>query len=66
MRDLDWRAHGFEGRTLSHLLARMGWFYDAQRAQTDVDALLHLLDQRSMPERRCSRRSSSRRPHRFG
>lgn len=46
MRDMDWRAHGFEGRTLSHLLGQMGWFYDAHRAQTDVDALLHLLDHR--------------------
>lgn len=44
MRDIDWRAYGFEGRTLSHLLGQMGWFYDAHRAQTDVDALLHLLD----------------------
>lgn len=44
MRDLDWRAHGFEGRTLSHLVGQMGWFYEAHRAQTDVDALLHLLD----------------------
>jgi DNA polymerase-3 subunit epsilon len=44
MRDLDWRERGFEGRTLSHLLAQMGWFYEAHRAQTDVTALLHLLD----------------------
>jgi DNA polymerase-3 subunit epsilon len=44
MRDLPWREHGFEGRTLSHLLGQMGWFYDAHRAPTDVTALLHLLD----------------------
>lgn len=44
MRDLDWREHGFEGRSLSQLLGQMGWFYDAHRAQTDVTALLHLLD----------------------
>lgn len=44
MRDVDWRAVGFEGRVLSHLLAQMGWFYDAHRAQSDVTALLHLLD----------------------
>ena len=44
MRDIDWKTHGFEGRTLSHLLTQMGWFYDPHRAQTDVTALLHLLD----------------------
>lgn len=41
--DLDWRALGFEGRALSHLVLQMGWFYDAHRAETDVLALLHLL-----------------------
>lgn len=44
IRDFDWREHGFEGRTLSHLLGQMGWFYSAHRASTDVTALLHLLD----------------------
>lgn len=44
MKDFDWKGHGFEGRTLSHLLTQMGWFYDPHRAQTDVTALLHLLD----------------------
>lgn len=44
LNDLDWRGMGFEGRTLSGLLGRMGWFFDAHRAQTDVTALLHLLD----------------------
>ncbi|MDH7639983.1 3'-5' exonuclease [Sphingomonas oryzagri] len=44
MRDVDWRAHGFEGRVLGHLLGQMGWFHSAHRAQADVDALLHLLD----------------------
>lgn len=42
--DLDWRAEGFGDRTLSALLWRMGWFYDAHRAEVDVSALLHLLD----------------------
>lgn len=41
--DVDWRDLGYEGRTLSGLLARMGWFYDAHRAEVDVTALLHLL-----------------------
>lgn len=44
LNDMDWRDLGFEGRTLSSLLGRMGWFYDPHRAQTDVTALLHLLD----------------------
>lgn len=44
LNDLDWRAMGFDGRTLGGLLGRMGWFFDAHRAQTDVTALLHLLD----------------------
>ena len=46
MRDFDWQAAGFEGRTLTHLLGQMGWFYEAHRAGTDVTALLHLLDHR--------------------
>lgn len=46
MRDVDWRALGFEGRVLSHLLMQMGWFYEAHRADVDVTALLHLLDHR--------------------
>ncbi|WP_380784892.1 3'-5' exonuclease [Sphingomonas sp. R86521] len=46
MRDVDWRARGFEGRALSHLLSQMGWFYQAHRADADVTALLHLIDHR--------------------
>jgi DNA polymerase-3 subunit epsilon len=41
--DLDWRALGFEGRALSHLLLQMGWFYEAHRAEADVLALLYLI-----------------------
>ena len=47
MRDIDWRSRGFEGRTLSHLLSQMGWFYEAHRADTDVAALLRLLNHRA-------------------
>lgn len=43
---LDWAALGFEGRSLSQLLAQMGFFYEAHRATADVAALLHLLDHR--------------------
>lgn len=42
--DVDWRAAGFEGRSLGHLTMQMGWFYDAHRADVDVTALLRLLD----------------------
>jgi DNA polymerase-3 subunit epsilon len=41
--DVDWRGRGFADRTLSALLGRMGWFYDAHRAEVDVAALLQLL-----------------------
>jgi DNA polymerase-3 subunit epsilon len=41
--DLDWRALGFEGRSLSHLLVQCGWFYEAHRAEHDILALLYLL-----------------------
>lgn len=44
--DIDWPTLGFEGRRLSELVGRMGWFYDAHRAEADVTALLHLLDHR--------------------
>lgn len=46
LNDLDWRAAGFDGRSLTQLLLQCGWFYDAHRAQVDVDALIRLLDQR--------------------
>lgn len=44
--DVDWAQHGFPDRKLEHLLSRCGWWYDAHRATTDVNALLHLLDHR--------------------
>ena len=50
MRDVDWRALGFDGRVLSHLLSQIGWFYEAHRADADVTALLRLLDH--LPEGR--------------
>jgi len=42
-REIDWAASGFEGRSLGWLCAQAGWFYDAHRAQGDVDALIQLL-----------------------
>lgn len=44
LNDIDWKVHGFEGRSLSQLLATCGWFFDAHRAAGDVEALIHLLD----------------------
>jgi len=41
--EIDWAAAGFEGRSLGWLCAQAGWFYDAHRAEGDVDALIQLL-----------------------
>lgn len=42
--EVDWKGMGFEGRTQSQLVSAIGGFYDAHRASSDVNALLHLLD----------------------
>jgi DNA polymerase-3 subunit epsilon len=42
-REIDWAAAGFDGRSLGWLAAQAGWFYDAHRAENDVDAVLALL-----------------------
>lgn len=41
--EIDWAGAGFEGRSLGWLSAQAGWFYDAHRAEGDVDALIQLL-----------------------
>jgi DNA polymerase-3 subunit epsilon len=46
MCEIDWRAHGFEGRALNHLVYQAGtsgYFFGGHRAATDVLALLNLL-----------------------
>lgn len=46
MCEVEWRAHGFEGRALNHLVYQVGasgHFFGGHRAATDVLALLHLL-----------------------
>lgn len=43
LHDIDWRAAGFNGRALGHLLMEAGWFFEAHRAEADIAALLHLL-----------------------
>ncbi len=44
--DIDWRASGFDGRSLGWLLAQVGYFHGAHRAGDDVDAVIALLQQR--------------------
>lgn len=43
MSQVDWVAEGHEGRKLSYLVARAGYFYDAHRAATDCQAAIELL-----------------------
>ncbi len=52
MQDVDWQARRFEGRVLPYLLRQMGWFYETQRTDSSVNALLHLLDHSSSGEDR--------------
>lgn len=49
--EIDWAAAGFDGRALGWLLAQAGWFYDAHRASSDVDAVIALLAH-SLPDGR--------------
>ena len=41
--DIDWQDAGFEGRSLGWLCAQAGYFFDAHRAEADVDAVIALL-----------------------
>lgn len=41
--EIDWRTAGFDGRALGWLCTQAGWFYDAHRADADVDAVITLL-----------------------
>ena len=43
MSEVDWKAAGFEGRSLGWLGAQAGWFHCAHRASGDVDAVIGLL-----------------------
>lgn len=47
--DIDWRASGFDGRSLGWLLAQVGYFHGAHRAGDDVDAVIALLQKRLPP-----------------
>lgn len=41
--EINWAAAGFEGRSLGWLCAQAGFFFDAHRAEADVDAVITLL-----------------------
>lgn len=44
-RDINWRAGGYDGRSLGWLLAQAGYFHGAHRAGDDVDAVIQILRQ---------------------
>lgn len=46
MADIEWERHGFDGRKLGFLGVQCGFFYDAHRADVDVDAVVTLLRHR--------------------
>lgn len=46
-RQVDWRARGFDGRTLGYLVQQSGYFFRLHRAAADVDALVQLLRHRA-------------------
>lgn len=46
MADIDWRANGFDGRTLGFLLMQAGFYHCGHRAALDVDAMIQLLRHR--------------------
>ena len=46
MEDVPWQRRGFDGRKLGFLGVQCGFFYDAHRAEVDVDAVVALLGHR--------------------
>lgn len=44
--EIDWRAHGFDGRALGWLLGQIGLFHGGHRAAADVDGVIALLRHR--------------------
>ena len=45
--EIDWREAGFEGRSLGWLCAQAGYFFDAHNAESDIDAVIQLLQLRN-------------------
>lgn len=43
--DVDWKSAGHSSAKLEHLVASLGWFYEAHRAEADCHALLTVLAQ---------------------
>jgi DNA polymerase-3 subunit epsilon len=43
--DVDWKSAGHSSAKLEHLVATLGWFYEAHRAEADCHALLNVLAQ---------------------
>lgn len=46
MRQVDWKARGFDGRVLGYLLVQNGFYHCGHRASADVDALIEMLRHR--------------------
>jgi DNA polymerase-3 subunit epsilon len=46
MRQVDWKARGFDGRVLGYLLVQNGFYHGGHRASADVDALIEMLRHR--------------------
>ncbi|MBA2920831.1 DNA polymerase III subunit epsilon [Sphingomonas sp. MAH-20] len=46
MADVDWASHGFDGRSLGFLGMQCGFWFEAHRADADVDAVIGLLRHR--------------------
>lgn len=46
MAEIDWQARGFDGRKLGFLVMQCGWWFEAHRADADVDAVIALLRHR--------------------
>ncbi|QCB43262.1 DNA polymerase III subunit epsilon [Sphingomonas sp. PAMC26645] len=44
---VDWRARGFDGRSLGYLLVQNGFYHCGHRASADVDALIQMLRHRN-------------------
>ncbi|EGP54923.1 DNA polymerase III subunit epsilon [Agrobacterium tumefaciens F2] len=45
VKEIDWRARGFEGNKLGYLIGQSGYFHDGHRAVDDCFALLEVLEQ---------------------
>ncbi|HEX8402009.1 MAG TPA: 3'-5' exonuclease [Allosphingosinicella sp.] len=46
MADVEWERHGYDGRKLGFLGVQCGFFFEAHRADVDVDAVIALLRHR--------------------